>query len=79
MGVATLGRLQQFIDDVLRCRLIRVAHPKIDDVFPARARSGFQLIHNVEDIRWKAFNSGKIVFQGVAACWLSLTRLVSRL
>ena len=64
MCVSPLCRLDQFINDVLRRWLIRITHTEIDNIFPARTRRGFQLVHDVEDIGWKAFDSGKIVFQG---------------
>ena len=77
MGVTSLRRFDQFLDDVLRGRLIRITHAEIDNVFPPRTGSGFQLIDDVEDIRWKAFNPGKIVFQGALPVGCEVTRLIS--
>ena len=62
MGIATLGRLGQLVDDMLRRRLVRVAHAKIDNILTTRPCRGLQLIDNVENIRRQAFNAGKFFY-----------------
>ena len=69
VGVATLGRLDQFIDDVLGGRPVGIAHAEIDDVLPARAGLGLQLIDDVEHIGGEALDSGEFVVQfGTRGC-----------
>src|SRR5262249_14773925 len=48
---ARLGHgLEQFVDDVLRGRLVGIAHAEIDDVRPAGARLGLEAIDLGRDI-----------------------------
>ena len=50
MGVATLGGLQQLVDDMPGGGLIGVAHAEVDDVLAPGPGGGLQLIDDVEDI-----------------------------
>ena len=46
MRVATLDRFNELVDDVLRRRLIRIAHTEIDDIFAPRSRFPLQGFEN---------------------------------
>jgi hypothetical protein len=64
MGVTTLHRLDQLVDDVLRRRLVRIAHAEVDNIFTAAARCHFELAHLVENIRWQALDTREFFGQG---------------
>ncbi len=59
VGITPLGRLHQFIDDVVGCGLVWIAHAEVDDVFPPRARGRLQLVDDVEDIGRQALDAAK--------------------
>src|SRR3989304_3380305 len=54
--------LNELGDNVRRCRLIRVAHAEIDDVFSSPSRLLLQVIDDVEDIRRASLVSLEIHF-----------------
>src|SRR3569623_2711519 len=64
MGIAALRGLDHFIHDVLRRRLVGIAHDEVDDVLAASARLGLELTDYIEYIGRKALDSGKFVVQG---------------
>lgn len=51
MGVRPLCGLQQLIDNMLRGRLIGIAHAEIDNVLTAGTGRRLQLINDVKDVR----------------------------
>ena len=61
MGVGPLRGFDEFIDDVLGCRPIRVSHRHVDDVFATPARRHFQFRRDIEDVRRKAFDAREFV------------------
>ena len=61
MGVWPFGGLHKFVDDMLGCGAVRVAHRHIDDVFTTSARGHFQFRRNVEDIRREPLNAREFV------------------
>jgi hypothetical protein len=62
VGIAALSGLDQLVDYVLRCRLVRVAHTEIDDVLTTRPRRRLQLIDNIENIRGQPLDAGKFFY-----------------
>ena len=60
VGVGPLHAFDQLVDNMLRRRLIRVAHRKVDDVFAALAGGRFQFTRNVENIGRQAFDPGEL-------------------
>ena len=60
MRIAALSGLAQFIDNVLRGRLVGVAHPEINNVFTPGARFLLQLANNVENVGRKSLNALKM-------------------
>ena len=48
--IASINRFSQLVDNVLRCRLIGVTHPKINDVFTPGTRGLLQFPNDIEDI-----------------------------
>ena len=60
MGVLALRRLYQLVDDVLGRRLIRIAHPEIDDVLTPGSGGLLQFTYDIEDIRRQTLDTGKI-------------------
>ncbi len=63
MGIRSLCCLAQLIDNMLRRRSVRIAHTKIDNIFTTRSSSRLQLVDNIEDVGWQAFDSGKFVHE----------------
>ena len=63
MGIASLGGFDQLIDNMLRRRLVGIAHAKVDYIFTPRSRCGFQFIDDIEDVGRKPFDSWKVVDQ----------------
>ena len=61
MRIRALGRFGQFVDDMLRCRPVRISHTEINDILATRSSSRLQLIDNIEDIGRQAFDSVKFV------------------
>jgi hypothetical protein len=64
MGVLTLRHLDQLVHDVLRGRLVGVAHAEVDDVLAPRSRLGLQLIDDVEDIGRQSLDAMEIGLGG---------------
>lgn len=64
MGVLAPSRLDQLFDDVLRRRLIGVAHAEVDDVLAPSAGLGLQVIDDVEDVGRQAFDALEVGVQG---------------
>ena len=65
--VAALNRLTQLLYDVWRCRLIGVAHTKINDVFSTRTRGLLQFTDDIEDVGRETLNALKMGIHGVDA------------
>jgi len=59
--VIALRGFSQLVDNVLRGRLVRISHTKIDDILSPRTSGCLQLIDNIEDIRRQTLDSWKIV------------------
>src|SRR5581483_2347691 len=57
VGIVSLRRLDQFVDDVPRCHAIGVAHAHVDDVLPALARRRLQLSGDVENVRRESLDA----------------------
>ena len=57
MSIGTLCDLDQFIDDVRGCRLIRVTHSKINNILTSVTRLHFQIINDIENVGRQAFDS----------------------
>jgi hypothetical protein len=49
--------LGQLLDDVSRGRLVRIAHPEIEDVFTSRTNLGLQIVDDGKNIRGKALDA----------------------
>ena len=62
MGVTTLCSLDELVNDVFRCRLIRITHAEINNILAARARGRLQLIDNIENIRGEPFDARKFFY-----------------
>ena len=54
-----LRRLNEFVDNVLRCRLIRIAHGHIDDINVLMTQVTSQISHNIESIGRKTKHTRK--------------------
>ena len=50
MSITALSGLNQFIDDVLRGRLIGIAHTKIDNILTPRPSLRLKLVDDIKDI-----------------------------
>ena len=61
MGVAATGSLHQLIDDMGRGRLIRVAHPEVDNIIPRRTSLLLEITNNTENVRREALNTLKLI------------------
>jgi hypothetical protein len=59
-------RLDQLVDDMLRRRLIGVAHAEIDDVFTGGASSGLHRVDFSEDVRREALDAVKFGFHDLS-------------
>jgi len=62
VSITALGGLGQLVDNVLRRRLIRVTHAKINNILTTRPCRRLQLIDNVENIRRQPFDAGKFFY-----------------
>ena len=51
MGITALGGLYQFVDNMLRRGLVRVAHAEVDNVFTSGTGLLLQVSNDVENIR----------------------------
>lgn len=63
MRVAALCNFNEFVDDVLRCRLIGITHAEIDDVLAATSRVEFQLVDLIEYVRRQALDTRELFSQ----------------
>ena len=52
MGITALGRFDEFVDNMLRRRLVRIPHPEIYDVLATCTCRRLQLIDDIENIGW---------------------------
>ncbi|CRI67327.1 hypothetical protein THIOKS1550019 [Thiocapsa sp. KS1] len=64
MRVLADRRLDQLVDDMLRCRLVGVTHAEVDDVLAPCSRFGLQLVDDVEDIGRQPLDAVKIGLGG---------------
>jgi hypothetical protein len=67
MRIAAPNRFPQLLDDVRRCRLVRVAHAEINDVLSASARGLLQFTDDIEDVGRETLNALKMGIHGVDA------------
>ena len=63
MRITALRRFTQFINDMLRRRLIRVTHTEVNNILTARSRSSFQFVNDIEDIGWQTLDALEIGVQ----------------
>ena len=59
MGIAPLRGFAQLVDDVLRGRLIGIAHAEIDDVLATVAGRHLEIVHLAENVGRQAVDAGK--------------------
>ncbi|CAE6717028.1 hypothetical protein NSPZN2_11501 [Nitrospira defluvii] len=55
------GRLNQFVDDMGRGGLIRIAHPEVDNILTPLTRLKFQGLYLGKYVRRKSFDAVKSV------------------
>lgn len=60
MRVRAACHFYEFLNDVLWCGSIRVAHTKIDNILSLRTSLGFEVIDDVEDVRRKSSDPWKV-------------------
>ena len=63
MILCLAGSLDHLLDNMRRCRLIRIAHPKIDDVFALLPSLKFEGLNLREHIRREPLDSIKTFAQ----------------
>ncbi len=63
MILSFTGRLDHLFDDMRRCRLIGIAHPKIDNIFPVLSSLKLEGLNLREDIRRESLDSIKTFAQ----------------
>ena len=71
IGARFLDRLNHLLDDMRRCRHVRIAHAEVDNVGTARARLSLQAVDLFEDIGRQALDAVKAVYHG-KPIWLGL-------
>ena len=64
MGVATLGRFHQLVDDVRRRGLVGITHAEINDVLTRRPSLLLELADNIEHVRREARNALELIIHG---------------
>ena len=57
-------RLDEFVDDVLRRGLVRVAHAQVDDVLSLRPRLRLEVVDDGEDVGRKTLDPVEVVHFG---------------
>ena len=67
MRIASPNRFPQLLDDVRRCRLVRIAHAEINDVLSASARGLRQFTDDIEDVGRETRNALKVGIHEVDA------------
>ena len=65
MRIAAPNRFPQLLDDVRRCRLVRVAHAEINYVLSTSARGLLQFTDDIEDVGRETLNALKMGIHGV--------------
>src|SRR5262249_50606051 len=60
MVLRLLHCLDELRDDVRRRRMVRIAHPEVDDVLAAGACCGLQVPDDVEDVRRQTLDAWKL-------------------
>ena len=61
MGVATTGCFHQFIHNMFRRGLIRIAHTEVDNVLPSRASLLLEVTDNIKNVWRQALDTPKLV------------------
>ena len=61
MCIAALRRFYQLVDDVLRRRLIRVAHAEIDDVLASGAGPLLEIADDVEHVGRQPLDTPELI------------------
>ena len=64
MGVTAARGLNQLVDNVLRGRLIGIAHAEVDDVLPGRTRGLLELTNDTENVGRQAPYTLKLLIHG---------------
>ena len=67
MGITTIYRIPQLIDNMLRRRLVRIAHAEIDNIFTTSAGSLLQLADDIENIRRQTLYTLKVCIQNICS------------
>ena len=67
MRIAALNRFTQLLDDVRRCRLVRIAHAKINDVLSASTCGLLQFTNDIEDVGRETLDALKMSIHDVDA------------
>jgi len=60
-----LGRFDEFVHDVLRSGLVRVAHAEVDDVFATTTGRHLEFAHDVEHVGRQPLDAREFSGQGV--------------
>ena len=67
MGITAIYRIPQLIDNMLRRRLVRIAHAEIDNIFTTSAGSLLQLADDIENIRRQTLYTLKVCIQNICS------------
>ena len=61
MGTRIANSLDQFFNNMIRRRQIRIAHAEVDNIFALRARLRLQFVDLFKHIRRQALNTLKVL------------------
>ena len=67
MGITAIYRIPQLVDNMLRRRLVRIAHAEIDNIFTTSAGSLLQLADDIENIRRQTLYTLKVCIQNICS------------
>jgi hypothetical protein len=63
--IATPGCLDQLVDNMAGCGLVRITHTEVDDVLARRARLLLELTYNIKNVRRQAFDTPKLIVHDI--------------
>ncbi len=67
MGITAIYRIPQLIDNMLRRRLVRIAHAEINNIFTTSAGCLLQLADDIENIRRQTLYTLKVCIQNICS------------
>ena len=65
MGITAMRSFHQFFDNMIRCRLVRIAHTEVDNVLSRRPGLLLEVTNDIENVWRKALYAPKVIVHDI--------------